>query len=106
MEAGREVLLVQDRPLVQTAHYDAENEDVEYVPLEMTLGPEEAPSVLIALVDDAGFGHPDTIATVVVASVIGLAVLMPLAIPLPNKRREEPANRHALEFPDAGVSDP
>lgn len=34
MEVGREVLPVQDRPPVQTAHYDAQHEDVEYAPFE------------------------------------------------------------------------
>lgn len=34
MEVGREVLPVQDRPPVQTAHYDAQHEHVDYAPLE------------------------------------------------------------------------
>jgi arylsulfatase A-like enzyme len=54
------MLPIPDRPSFGLTTYDAKDPDTAYPPIEPLLPPEDAPNVLIILLDDVGFGASST----------------------------------------------
>jgi arylsulfatase len=54
------MLPIPDRPSFGLTTYDAKDPDTAYPPIEPLLPPEDAPNVLIVLLDDVGFGAAST----------------------------------------------
>jgi arylsulfatase A-like enzyme len=57
---ARTMLPIPDRPAFGLTTYDAKDPDTAYPPIEPLLPPEDAPNVLIILLDDVGFGASST----------------------------------------------
>ena len=57
---ARAMLPIPDRPSPGLTTYDAKDTDTSYPPIEPLLPPEDAPNVLVVLVDDVGFGASST----------------------------------------------
>jgi len=55
-EIQREVLPIPDRPYKGLFTYDAKDPDTSFPPIEPLRPPEDAPNVLVVLLDDIGFG--------------------------------------------------
>jgi arylsulfatase A-like enzyme len=53
---GREHLPIPDRPHVGLVTYDAKDPATSFPPIEPLRPPDEAPNVLVVLIDDCGFG--------------------------------------------------
>jgi len=53
---GRDVLPIPDRPYTGLVTYDAKDPDTTFPPIEQVRPPEDAPNVLVILIDDVGFG--------------------------------------------------
>jgi arylsulfatase A-like enzyme len=53
---GREVLPIPDRPYEGLVTYDAKDPATSFPPIEPLRPPQEAPNVLVVLLDDVGFG--------------------------------------------------
>lgn len=53
---ARTMLPIPDRPAPGLTTYDAKDPDTAYPPIEPLLPPEQAPNVLVILLDDVGFG--------------------------------------------------
>ena len=68
--SSRTVLPIPERPFVGYLPYDAKDPDAKFPPFEPLLPPDQAPNVLIVLLDDLGFG---------VSSAFGGPVRMPSA---------------------------
>ncbi|MDV7267576.1 sulfatase-like hydrolase/transferase, partial [Rhodococcus oxybenzonivorans] len=56
MVERREVLPIPDRQHLGLITYDAKDPDTAFPPIEPLLPPENAPNVLVILLDDVGFG--------------------------------------------------
>jgi arylsulfatase len=54
--ASRTVLPIPDQPYAGPIAYDAKDPDAAFPPIEPLRPPENAPNVLVILIDDAGFG--------------------------------------------------
>ena len=52
----REVLPIPDLPRSGLVTYDAQDPDTAFAPIEEVRPPDGAPSVLVVLIDDVGFG--------------------------------------------------
>ena len=57
---ARTMLPIPDRPAFGLTTYDAKDPDTAYPPIGPLLPPEDAPNVLIILLDDVGFGAAST----------------------------------------------
>ncbi|HEX5848939.1 MAG TPA: arylsulfatase [Rubrobacter sp.] len=55
-ETLREILPIPDRPHTGLVTYDAKDPETRFPPIEPLRPPEDAPNVLVVLLDDAGFG--------------------------------------------------
>ena len=55
-ETQREILPIPDRPHTGLVTYDAKDPETRFPPIEPLRPPEDAPNVLVVLLDDAGFG--------------------------------------------------
>ena len=55
-KSGRQVLPIPDRPYTGLVTFDAKDPETKFPPIEQVRPPEEAPNVLVILVDDVGFG--------------------------------------------------
>jgi arylsulfatase A-like enzyme len=55
-ETQRETLRIPDRPHTGLVTYDAKDPETRFPPIEPLRPPEDAPNVLVVLLDDAGFG--------------------------------------------------
>jgi arylsulfatase A-like enzyme len=55
-EAARTVLPIPDRPHAGLITYDAKDPDTAFSPIQPLRPPQDAPNVLVILIDDAGFG--------------------------------------------------
>jgi hypothetical protein len=55
-ETQRETLPIPDRPHTGLVTYDAKDPETRFPPIEPLRPPEDAPNVLVVLLDDAGFG--------------------------------------------------
>jgi len=53
---GRDILPIPDVPHRGLVTYDAKDPDTEFAPIEQTRPPENAPNVLVIMIDDVGFG--------------------------------------------------
>jgi arylsulfatase A-like enzyme len=53
---ARTMLPIPDRPAPGLTTYDAKDPDTAFPPIEPLLPPEQAPNVLVVLIDDVGFG--------------------------------------------------
>jgi hypothetical protein len=53
---SRTILPIPDVPHVGLTTYDAKDPDTNYPPIRDVRPPQDAPNVLIVLIDDAGFG--------------------------------------------------
>jgi arylsulfatase A-like enzyme len=53
---SRTMLPIPDRPASGPTTYDAKDPDTAFPPIEPLLPPEDAPNVLVILIDDVGFG--------------------------------------------------
>jgi arylsulfatase len=56
LEKQREILPIPDQPYAGFIAYDAKDPDSHFPPIEPLRPPDNAPSVLIVLIDDVGFG--------------------------------------------------
>ena len=54
-EIQREILPIPDRPYAGLVTYDAKDPDTSFPPIEPLRPPEDAPNVLVVLLDDVGF---------------------------------------------------
>lgn len=52
----REILPIPDRPYAGFITYDAKDPDAKFAPIEPLRPPQDAPNILIILLDDVGFG--------------------------------------------------
>ena len=52
----RAILPIPDQTFPGTVTYDAKDPDTTFPPIRRLLPPEDAPNVLIVLLDDVGFG--------------------------------------------------
>ncbi|MFW2381939.1 MAG: arylsulfatase [Acidimicrobiales bacterium] len=57
---SRAMLPIPDRPAPTLTTYDAKDPDTSFPPIEPLVPPEDAPNVLVILVDDVGFGASST----------------------------------------------
>src|SRR5215207_5293967 len=55
-EPQRAILPIPDRPYTGLITYDAKDPDTHFPPIEPIRPPEDAPNVLVVLIDDVGFG--------------------------------------------------
>ncbi len=53
---GRDILPIPDRGHTGLVTFDAKDPDTSFTPITQTLPPEDAPNVLVILIDDVGFG--------------------------------------------------
>jgi arylsulfatase len=52
----REVLPIPDKPFTGLITYDAKDPETKFPPIEQIRPPEDAPNILVILIDDVGFG--------------------------------------------------
>ena len=53
---GRDILPIPDQPHTELITFDAKDPETKFPPIEQVRPPEDAPNVLVILVDDVGFG--------------------------------------------------